>query len=139
MLNDDVTSGFRHKSKLGVRIRLNFCLKKSGLAALIKKSAMEFRKSIINNNGLTKIDDHLAYSVKKKFNREIKNGSCLKTVNFKNFSIYKSGPAALIKKTTIQFRKIIINYNELTRGYAHLVYPVNKLENLIVKSKMAAV
>jgi hypothetical protein len=26
---------------------------------------MELRKSIINDNGLTKRDDHLAYSVKK--------------------------------------------------------------------------
>ena len=51
--------------KLRVRIRLNFSLKKSGLAAFIEKSAMELRRSIINDNGLTKRDDHLAYSVKK--------------------------------------------------------------------------
>ena len=40
-------------------------LNKSGLAALIQKCAMEFRKSIINDNGLTRRDDHLPYSVKK--------------------------------------------------------------------------
>ena len=60
-------------------------------------------------------------------------------MNFKNFLIYKSGLAALIKKTAIEFRKSIINYNELTKGYAHLVYSVKKIKNLIVKSKMAAV
>ena len=65
------------------------------------------KKSIINDNGLTKRNDHLAYSVKKNknFDREIKNGGCLKTVNFKKFSIYKSGLAALIKKTAIEFKK----------------------------------
>ena len=56
---------FRQESKLGVRIRLNFSLKKSGLSAFIEKTAMELRKSIINDNVLTKRDDHLAYSVKK--------------------------------------------------------------------------
>ena len=50
----------------------------------------------------------------------------MKTVNFKNFSIYKSGFAALIKKTAMEFQKSIINYNELTRGYAYLGYSVKK-------------
>ena len=45
-------------------------------------------------------------------------------MNFKNFSNFKSGFAALFKKTAMEFRKTIINYNELTRGYAHLVYSV---------------
>ena len=60
-------------------------------------------------------------------------------MNFKNFSNFKSGFAALFKKTAMEFRKSIINYNELTRGYAHLVYSMKKLKILIVKSKMAAV
>ena len=99
---------FRHKTELGVRIhQIFYSLDKFGLAALIQKSAMEFRKSIINDNGVTRRDDHLKYSVKnnKNFDREIKNGGCLKTLNFKNFSIYKYGFAALIKKTAIEFPK----------------------------------
>ena len=60
-------------------------------------------------------------------------------MNFKNFSNFKSGFAALFKKTAMEFRKTIINYNELTRGYAHLVYSVKKIKMLIVKSKMTAV
>ena len=44
----------------------DFCdLNESGLAALIEKCAMEFRKSIINDNGLTRRNDRLPYSVKK--------------------------------------------------------------------------
>ena len=102
---------------------------------------MEFRKSIINDNGLIRRDDHLPYSVKKNknFDREIKNGGSLKTMNFKNFSNFKSGFAALFKKTAMEFRKSIINYNELTRGYVHLEYSVKKIKILIVKSKMATV
>ena len=102
---------------------------------------MEFRKSIINDNRLIRRDDHLPYSVKKNknFDREIKNGGSLKTMNFKNFSNFKSGFAALFKKTAMKFRKTIINYNELTRIYAHLVYSVKKIKILIVKSKMATV
>ena len=60
-------------------------------------------------------------------------------MNFKNFSNFKSGFAALFKKTAMEFRKSIINYNELTRGYVHLVYSVKKIKILIVKSKMATV
>ena len=60
-------------------------------------------------------------------------------MNFRNFSNFKSGFAALFKKTAMEFRKSIINYNELTRGYVHLVYSVKKLKILIVKSKMATV
>ena len=60
-------------------------------------------------------------------------------MNFKNFSNFKSGFAALFKKTAVEFRKSIINYNELTRIYAHLVYSVEKIKILIVKSKMATV
>ena len=60
-------------------------------------------------------------------------------MNFKNFSNFKSGFAALFKKTAIEFRKTIINYNELIRIYAHLVYSVKKIKILIVKSKMATV
>ena len=62
----------------------------------------------------------------KNFDREIKNGGSLKTMNFKNFSNFKSGFAALFKKTAMEFRKSTINYNELTRGYVHLVYSVKK-------------
>ena len=58
---------------------------------------------------------------------------------FKNFSNFKFGFAALFKKTAMEFRKSIINYNEITRRYAYLVYSVKKLKILIVKSKMAAV
>ena len=102
---------------------------------------MEFRKSIINDNGLTRKGDHIAYSVKKneKFDQEIKNGGCLKTMNFKKFSNYKSGFAALFKKNCYGIPKSVINCNELTRGYAHLVYSVKKLKILIVKSIMVAV
>ena len=101
---------------------------------------MEFRKSIINDNRLIKRDDHLPFSVKKKsFDREIKNGGSLKTMNFKNFKNFKSGFAALFKMTAMEFRKCIINYNELTRGYVHLEYSVKKIKILIVKSKMATV
>ena len=75
---------------------------------------------------------------KKNFDREIKNGGSLKTMNFKNFLNFKSGFAALFKKTAMEFQKSIINYNELTRGYAHLVYSVKKIKKIIVKSKMAA-
>ena len=39
----------------------------------------------------------------------------------------------------MEFRKSIINYNELTRGYVHLGYSVKKIKILIVKSKMATV
>ena len=60
-------------------------------------------------------------------------------MNFKNFKNFKSGFAALFKKTAVEFRKSIINYNELTRIYAHLVYSVEKIKILIVKSKMATV
>ena len=52
--NDDITFGFGTKTKLGFRI-------KSGLAVLIKKFAKEFWKSILNDNGLTRGDAHLAY------------------------------------------------------------------------------
>ena len=37
--------------------------------------------------------------------------------------------AALFKKTAIEFRKSIINYNALTRGYVHPEYSVKKNEN----------
>ena len=60
-------------------------------------------------------------------------------MNFKNFSNFKSGFAALFKKTAMEFRKSIINNNELTRGYVHLGYSVKKIKILIVKSKMATV
>ena len=60
-------------------------------------------------------------------------------MNFKNFSNLNSGLTALFKKTAIEFRKSIINYNELTRGYVHLEYSVKKIKILIVKSKMATV
>ena len=63
----------------------------------------------------------------------------MKTMNFPNFSNFKSGFAALFKKTAIEFRKSIINYNELTRGYVHPEYSVKKMKILIVKSKMATV
>ena len=90
---------------------------------------MELRKSIINDNGLTKKrwPSSVFCEKNKNFDREIENGGYLKTVNFKKFSISKSGLAALIKKTAIEFQKSIINYNELTRGYAHLVYYVKNL------------
>ena len=63
----------------------NFSNFKSGFAALFKKTAVEFRKSIINYNELTRIYAHLVYSVEKnkKFDREIKNGDCFKIVNFR--------------------------------------------------------
>ena len=60
-------------------------------------------------------------------------------MNFKNFSNFKSGFAALFKKTAMEFRKTIVNYNELTRIYAHPVYSVKKIKILIVKSKMETV
>ena len=60
-------------------------------------------------------------------------------MNFKNFPNFESGIAALFKKTAIEFRKSIINYNELTRGYVHPEYSVEKMKILIVKSKMATV
>ena len=60
-------------------------------------------------------------------------------MNFRNFSNFKSGFPALFKKTAMEFRKTIINYNELTRIYAYLVYSVKKMKILIVKSKMATV
>ena len=68
---------------------------------------MEFRKSIINDNGLIRRDDHLPYSVKKikNFDREIKNAGSLKIMNFKNFSNFNSGFTALFKKTALEFRK----------------------------------
>ena len=50
-------------------------------------------------------------------------------MNFKNFKNFKSGFAALFKMTAIEFRKSIINYNELTRGYVHPEYSVKKNEN----------
>ena len=43
-----------------VRNRIIFSLKKFGLAVLIKKSAMEFIKSIIYDNMITRRDDLLA-------------------------------------------------------------------------------
>ena len=43
-----------------------FSIYKFGLAGLFKKSAMEFRKSIINDNGLIRGYAHLVYPVKKK-------------------------------------------------------------------------
>ena len=60
-------------------------------------------------------------------------------MNFKNFKNFKSGFAALFKKTAMEFRKRIINYYELTRGYVHQEYSVEKIKILIVKSKMATV
>ena len=63
----------------------------------------------------------------------------MKPMNFRNFSNFKSGFAALFKKTAMEFRKSIINYNELTRGYVHPEYSVKKMKILIVKSKMATV
>ena len=39
----------------------------------------------------------------------------------------------------MEFRKTIINYNELTRGYVHLKYSMKKSKISIVKSKMATV
>ena len=63
----------------------------------------------------------------------------MKIMNFKNFSNFNFGFAALFKKTAMEFRKSIINYNELTRGYVHLEYSVKKIKILIVKSKMATV
>ena len=53
----------------------------------------------------------------------------MKTMNFPNFPNFKSGFAALFKKTAIEFRKSIINYNELTRGYVHPEYSVEKNKN----------
>ena len=48
---------------------------------------MEFRKSIINYNELTRGYVHIVYSVgkMKNFDREIKNGDCFKIVNFRFF------------------------------------------------------
>ena len=102
---------------------------------------MEFRKSIINDNGLIRRDDHLPYSVKKIKILIVKSkmAGSLKIMNFKNFSNFNSGFTALFKKTALEFRKSIINYNELTRGYVHLEYSVKKIKILIVKSKMATV
>ena len=59
---------------------------------------MEFRKSIINDNGLTRRDDHLPYSVKKIkiLIVKLKNGGSLKTMNFKNFKNFKSGVRGII-------------------------------------------
>ena len=50
-------------------------------------------------------------------------------MNFPNFTNFKSGFAALFKKTAIEFRKSIINYNELTRGYVHPEHSVKKMKN----------
>ena len=55
---DDVTSGFDTKTKSGFRI-------KSGLVVFIENSAKEFRKSIMNENGLTRGDAHLEYFVEE--------------------------------------------------------------------------
>ena len=48
---------------------------------------MEFRKSIINDNGLIRRDDHLPYSMKKNknFDREIKNGGSFENHEFYEF------------------------------------------------------
>ena len=54
-------------------------------------------------------------------------------MNFKNFPNFKSGFAALFKKTAIEFRKSII------RGYVYPEYSVKKMKILIVNSKMATV
>ena len=63
----------------------NFSNFKSGFPALFKKTAMEFRKTIINYNELTRI--YVLSSVfcekNKNFDREIKNGDCFKIVNFR--------------------------------------------------------
>ena len=58
---------------------------------------MEFRKSIINDNGLIRRDDHLPYSVKKIKILIVKSkmAASLKTMNFSNFSNFKSGLAAI--------------------------------------------
>ena len=102
---------------------------------------MEFRKSIINDNGLTRRNDHLPYSVKKIKILIVKS----KMVALWNpwilgiFRILNLGLRHYLKRLLWNSEKGIINYNELTRGYVHLVYSVKKWKILIVKSKMATV